>query len=427
MKDDKTSWDEPQDPEEHKGSEEEYSFMQEVIKDEAGIPKKWRNDILRMIIMGLVFGIVACFSFVALKPWLEKKFPENPDQVTIPQEQEEDNSEDIQDEEEPKVVLDANSYKQMLQSLQSVAKDARKSIATVTGLTGDEDWTKETDTKKKSVSGVLIADNGQELLILGKTLPTKDAKIIKITLNDNSQYEGSIKSQSELLGLSVYALQRKNIQAETWSKIAIATLGSSKYIMDGETAIILGKPFGYGDAIGYGIVASNEEYLDTTDGQYQLISTDVSGSGAGSGIIINIRGEVVGIIDVSVLEEDNQNLIAGYGISDIKDVIELMSNGKTVPFIGIHGIDVTADMMNQGLPQGVYVKEVDVDSPAMAAGIQSGDIITHIGDEETVSLLAYHNILMCCSNGDKVTVHGKRQGAAGEYVDIEFTVSVETK
>ena len=47
-----------------------------------------------------------------------------------------------------------------------------------------------------------------------------------------------------------------------------------------------------------------------------------------------------------------------------------------MPYIGIYGVDVSEDMKEQGLPKGVYVKEVEVDSPAMAAGIQNGDI-TH--------------------------------------------------
>ena len=48
--------------EEQKEPEEEYSFLQEIIKDELGA-KKLRSSILHMIALGSVFGIVACFSF----------------------------------------------------------------------------------------------------------------------------------------------------------------------------------------------------------------------------------------------------------------------------------------------------------------------------------------------------------------------------
>ena len=88
-------------------------------------------------------------------------------------------------------------------------------------------------------------------------------------------------------------------------------------------------------------------------------------------------------------------------------------------------------MQGQGIPQGVYVKEVDAGSPAMAAGIQSGDIITNIADTDIINLLGYHNTLMKQNVGDKILVRGKRQGTGGEtggeYMDIDFGVTVGYK
>lgn len=52
---------------EQKEPGEEYSFLQEVIKDERS-GKRLRSGILHMIALGFVFGIVACFSFQISKP-----------------------------------------------------------------------------------------------------------------------------------------------------------------------------------------------------------------------------------------------------------------------------------------------------------------------------------------------------------------------
>ena len=71
----------------------EYSFMQETIKDENSRGKKCRKDLLRMAGLGVVFGVCACISFSALKPWLDKKFPGDSQEVVIPKEKEEDNTE----------------------------------------------------------------------------------------------------------------------------------------------------------------------------------------------------------------------------------------------------------------------------------------------------------------------------------------------
>lgn len=416
-------------PEEEQEAQEEYSFLQEVIKDEAGSRKKLKNDIVRIISFGFIFGIVACFSFYAFRPWIERQFEGGPEQVTIPKDEEEEEEqkpeEEVKEEERP--VLDTNSYREMLQSLKGVAKETNKSVVEISGVTGDGDWVKELSDSSRSISGIIVADNSRELLVLGKMMPARDAERILITFADGEKYEAAVKRQESSLGLCVYAVPREKISMETWAGIEIATLGSSNAVGMGDTAIVLGKPFGYANAVSYGIVASDRTYMELSDGQFSIIYTDIAGASAGSGVIANIRGEIIGIIDQKILEEDSRNQIAGYGISDIKDMIELLSNGAGVPYTGLCGVDVTEEMEAEEFPKGIYVTEVEADSPAMAAGIQSGDIITSVDESETSTVSGYHAILMKKIPGNKITLKGCRQGTGGEYVDIDFNVVVGTK
>ena len=59
MKDEKEPLEQKQNSE-----EEEYSFLQEIIKDEAGDQAKWKHDVLRRIQLGLIFGLGACLLFL---------------------------------------------------------------------------------------------------------------------------------------------------------------------------------------------------------------------------------------------------------------------------------------------------------------------------------------------------------------------------
>ena len=415
MKDEKEPLEQKQNPE-----EEEYSFLQEIIKDEAGDQAKWKHDVLRRIQLGLIFGLVACFTFFACKPWVEKRFEEDPTEVTIPQDEQQE-EEQVQ---EQKTVLTTETYQEMLNNLKQVSGEVRKSVVEIQGAVTEEEFSKD---QEKSISGMIVADNGQELLILAGELPVKDAKIIRVTFSGDSQCDAILKSRDAGLGLCVYAVQRKNIADDVWAQIETATLGGSKVVSEGDTVIAVGKLYGCDTIAGYGVIESGENYLDKADGQYQTIYTDVAGEISGSGILVNIRGEVIGIINTSVGTDEQTNKISGYGISDIKDVIELLSNGKNVPYLGVSGVEVSSEMQGQGIPQGVYVKEVDAGSPAMAAGIQSGDIITNIADTDIINLLGYHNTLMKQNVGDKILVRGKRQGTGGEYVDIDFGVTVGYK
>ena len=425
MKDEKEPLEQKQNSE-----EEEYSFLQEIIKDEAGDQAKWKHDVLRRIQLGLIFGLVACFTFFACKPWVEKRFEGDPTEVTIPQDEQQEKDQTQQEQEqvqEQKTVLTTETYQEMLNNLKQVSGEVRKSVVEIQGAVTEEEFSKDQEDKEKSISGMIVADNGQELLILAGELPVKDAKIIRVTFSGDSQCDAILKSRDAGLGLCVYAVQRKNIADAVWAQIETATLGGSKVVSEGDTVIAVGKLYGCDTIAGYGVIESGENYLDKADGQYQTIYTDVAGDISGSGVLVNIRGEVIGIINTSVRSDDQTNKISGYGISDIKDVIELLSNGKNVPYLGVSGVEVSSEMQGQGIPQGVYVKEVDAGSPAMAAGIQSGDIITNIADTDIINLLGYHNTLMKQNVGDKILVRGKRQGTGGEYVDIDFGVTVGYK
>lgn len=408
-------------------SGEEYSFLQETIKDEAGgAVQKLKKDLLRTLCLGLAFGIIACFGFYAVKPLMERIFESSPKEVTIPEEEEEEEEDASQQEQQVAQTLDEESFRQMQQEMTATALEASRAVVEITGVTGSQDWMNESYDNKNSVTGLIIADNGQELLIFGKTSVLADAQEIHVTFYDGTSYAASLKKRDGNLGFGIYAVNRVEIQQSTWSQIKTAVLGSSNAVSKGNPVIVIGKQFGYEGGIGFGTVAATRNFIETADGEYRLICTDIAAAADGTGIMVNLDGEVTAVIDQTVSEEDSMNLVTGYGITDIKDIIEKLSNDETIPYIGIQGIDVTEEIANQGIPEGVYVKEVDAESPAMAAGIQAGDIITSIGGEEVKSLMAYHNALMDRDSGDKVRIRGQRRGSGG-YVDITFSVTVGSK
>lgn len=418
----------PKDPrdglEPENGQDQEYSFLQETIKEDHSAKRK---GFLRMAGMGLVFGVCACIGFCALQPTMERLFQKEPEEVTIPEEEETEEPEPQEEVQEPEPqVLDAESYRQMQQSLTSIATEANRSVTEIVGVTGEQDWTEENAEHKNSVSGMIVADNGQELLILGKSSVAQEAVELRVVFVDGKSCPASLKKSESNLGFAVYAVNRTEIEDSTWAQIRTATLGSSNTVVKGDIAIVLGKPFGYSGAVGFGSIASGKNVYDAADGQYRLINTDIAGVKSGSGFIVNMKGEIIALIDQTVADEESKDLIAGYGITDVKDLIECLSNGQGVPYAGIHGVEVTEEIEEQGIPKGVYVKEVDADSPAMTAGIQSGDVITSINDVEITTYGMYHSILMDQAVGGKIQVRGQRQGNEG-YVEIDFEVTVGSR
>ena len=93
--------------------------------------------------------------------------------------------------------------------------------------------------------------------------------------------------------------------------------------------------------------------------------------------------------------------------------------------MGITGTDVTTSVSEaEQIPIGVYVSEVAMDSPAIMAGIQPGDIITSMSGQTVTNLKDVMAILLKCSNGQEINVVCQRSGMDG-YQELQTTVRLQ--
>ena len=147
--------------------EEKYSFLQETIKPKPISREKLIKQFVRTAIYGVILGGFACLGFFALKPLAQIWFRGDPKTVTIPEDEEPSEEQDDAAEEEPvQPVLDAESYEELMESMYAAAQEAQKGVVTVTAVLAERDWSMEAAGEQPSVTGVITADNGQELLIL---------------------------------------------------------------------------------------------------------------------------------------------------------------------------------------------------------------------------------------------------------------------
>jgi len=105
-------------------------------------------------------------------------------------------------------------------------------------------------------------------------------------------------------------------------------------------------------------------------------------------------------------------------------LIEKLSNNQDIPYIGLGLTTVSAATAKEyDIPKGAYIKEVKMDSPALAAGLQSGDVITEIDGEAVISVDGYQTKLLSLTPGDVAEVTIQRQGNDG-YTEIKCPVTV---
>lgn len=427
---------------------EQSDFLRERIKQKPVNRKKLLRRTIITAVMAVIFGIVACLTFLILEPvinnWLYPQ--EEPQEVQFPEESpvEEMNPEDmlteemIEEESESaelendqieellsQVRFGVEEYQSVYEELSELAKDIGRSIVTVTGVTSDVDWFNDTYENEATASGIILANNGQAMLVLVSMNNIMDAERIVVTFCDQTQVESELIQRDTSTGLAILSVPLLAIDEETMDVINVASLGSSSINnLIGTPVMALGSPMGTSGSVCYGFITSSGTPIDKVDAAYRIISTDIYGSRNATGVLVNLKGKIVGIIDNSFNTSDKGNLLSAYGISELKRTITKMSNDQSRAYLGVHGADVPAEAgIELGIPEGAYIKEIEMDSPAMTAGIQSGDVITRVGSEEIKSYNELLNLLYNAEPEGIMNITLKRQGMDG-FQDMRVAVTL---
>ena len=309
----------------------------------------------------------------------------------------------------------AADYQKIYGMLNDTAAKASKSVAVVTRITADSTWYGEEYENSGKAPGLIVAEHDKQILILCEDQAVQGADEITVTFPDGTLIKGKTVGIDTVSGYAVVGVDGTKISDSARQNFAIAELGSSKQSnLTGTPVIALGAPAGTVGSVSYGIVTSTSTSLDVIDASYKLLTTDIYGSSAASGVLINLSGQVLGIIDMDYNGADMKNMISAVGITDMKALIGQLSNGEKPAYLGIHGADVPENVTKeQGVPQGAYVRKVEEGSPAMAAGVISGDVITEF---DGTSITTWSELLTKLSShqpGDDVKLKVQRTGNDG--------------
>ena len=416
--------------EEDKEKNSGFSFMQEKIKEKPVYANPLVKKALRCILGGALFGGTALLIWALALPRINNRMEKNEIQeIQIPEETVDSETDDKSEDESPvyiteTVSMELKDYEKMYQQLMQIGNQVSKSLVDISAVKTDTDWFDEALTSHKSVAGLIIGDNGMELLILTEHEKVKDGDL-KVRFYDYTEAAGTLKKYDSNTGLAVISVNLSDVDSSTRDVISYAELGSSKSLRSGQPVIVVGNPTGSNGSLLFGNLTSVTQTAELYDSSYNILTTDILKSSNGSGVVADWSGKIVGLLQEKTEAEGQDNTIQAYGISDVKDLIEHLSNNQDIVYMGIVGADVTTSISEQeNIPIGVYVSEVSLDSPAITAGIQPGDIITEINGQAIVNLKDIVATLLKCSSGQTVDVRYKRADASG-YQDLQASVTLK--
>ena len=198
-----------------------------------------------------------------------------------------------------------------------------------------------------------------------------------------------------------------------------APIGTSSDLLIGETVVAVGNPFGLSGSVTTGVVSatgrsvpSKEEGRTFTD----FIQTDASiNPGNSGGPLLNIEGRVIGI-NVAIYAT-GQGIGFAIPVDRAKKVIQdLLRYGQVrTAWIGAVTATLTpeeAKRLGLHANKGAIVARVFAGSPAAAAGLRAGDVITSVDNKPVDSRESFSTYTATVPQGQALPISYVRGGAS---------------
>lgn len=403
-------------------------IVKEPWKNSKRILKKGASLVAMAVFFGLVAGLVMIIVYKTGKNYLDdnkaamnettpstdgsESKETDPEDTTVPP------IEEITTEIPSTVPIDnekLNDYMGYYKALKSVADKAGLSVVTVTAAKQGVDFFNSTYQNIADEYGIVISSDSTGYYILTEYSLVKNSENIQVTYYDKTVDTAEFVAGDTTTDMAVIKTGSLN------TAVVPVQFGNSDAVLKGDLLVATGKLYGFNGTIGYGIATGVNNSVNDTDSIYRLINTDISGTATSNGVILNLHGEVVGIITMAY-NSDNTNFITAYAINDVRNLMQNLVNKKSMPYLGIKGQTVTDEIAaTNKIPKGIYISDVETNSPAYKSGIQSGDVITQINGTEINNMESLMMQLEKNNPGDNVNVTIKRRGRE-DYKEIEFNL-----
>lgn len=255
-------------------------------------------------------------------------------------------------------------------------------------------------------SGVIISPTGY---IITNNHVINNANEISITLNNNKSY------MAELIGTDA-STDIALLKIETEEDLPFMAFGDSDSAKIGEWVLAVGNPFNLNSTVTAGIISAKSRDLSGQNTQ-SFIQTDAAvNPGNSGGALVNTNGDLIGI-NTAISSRTGSYIGYSFAVpSNIarKIVNDIMEYGNVQNgILGVVGGALnsnTAEQLGTDITEGFYVSEVQEDTGAEKAGIQSGDIIRKIDNQKINKFSDLTGYLKTKSPDDVVNVTLLRDG-----------------
>lgn len=400
--------------------------------------KKWAATVAMAVVFGLVSGLVFTGVTMAGRALTHQEKTERVESAAVSPVLEKASTDAASSQPTPRPVSTGGT-------VADVASQCMPSLVTISTISVEEMRSFFGQTQQYEVSGagtgVIVGQNDTELLIATNNHVIAGAKSLSVGFIDETAVSGSVKGYDASTDLAVVAVKVADIPAETMSQIRICEMGNSDELVLGEQVVAIGNALGYGQSVTSGYISAFDRELSLVDNSgYSftstgLIQTDASiNSGNSGGALLNMRGQLIGINEAkrsgSSTSASVDNIGFAIPISKAEPILENLMTLTTrekvdsdhAAYIGITCADVSAETAQMyNMPTGVCLTSIMENSPAEAAGLKKGDILTSFDGREVNSYSELTDHLQYYAAGETVELIVQRAND-GEYTEQYITL-----
>lgn len=255
-------------------------------------------------------------------------------------------------------------------------------------------------------SGFILSSDG---IVMTNAHVVEGADEVIVTLTDKREFKAKILGADKRTDVAIVKIQAGNLPA--------VKIGDVNRLRVGEWVMAIGSPFGLDNSVTAGIVSAKQRDI----GDYvPFIQTDVAiNPGNSGGPLINMRGEVVGI-NSQIYSRSGGSMGISFSIpidEAVRVSEQLKTQGRVVR--GRLGIQLNpvskevAETIGMDKPHGAMVRVVENGGPADKAGLEAGDIITHMDGRKVETMLDLPRWIGNTKPGTRVSLsvlrHGKKR------------------
>ncbi len=249
-------------------------------------------------------------------------------------------------------------------------------------------------------SGVIVDPRG---LVVTNEHVVAGAARIRVLLADGRELPASLVGADQSFDLAVLRIEPTSKDGKEVKDLPSLRIGTASDLMIGETVIAIGNPFGLSHTVTSGVISALHRMVRAKNRTYEdFIQIDAQiNPGNSGGPLLNVNGELIGIN--TAVHSGGPGIGFAIPIDRARTIVnDLLQFGRVR--YGFLGLRVAPIHERRRQATGVLVTEVDVGSPAEKAGLVPGDVITHLGDEATVTVERFWDRVHRVLAGEEIRV-----------------------